>query len=518
MKRSFHTLFPALILALMVCMAGIPVEPASAATNCDVAIYGAPAIFAWNTEIQNKLTGTGLFSKVDAYLVNSGQPVPTLAQLQQYKAVLVYNDAYFNDNAALGNVLADYMDAGGGVVLSTFSFTSGNPPGMAGRISSAGYLPFTFGLDHLGDSLTLVPDLPANPILAGVTTFSGGTSSLHNTITPTLGATLVAHWSDGDPLVATKKPTTGNIVGLNFYPPSSDASAGFWDATTNGARLMANALLWAGGCPTGAPAVSLNPTSLTFGNQGLGTTSATQTITLTNSGTTDLHVGTLTFTSDWILSNDTCSNATVTPSGTCSVDVAFHPLAIGSLTGSVGFPSDAASTPDSVSLSGNGIAPAVSLNPTSLTFGNQGLGTTSAAQTITLTNSGTATLHVGTLTFTSDWILSNDTCSNATVTPSGTCSVDVAFHPLALGSLTGSVGFPSDAASTPDSVSLSGNSIAPALGLSTNSHDFGNQQVGTTSATFGFTVTNTGSGALYIGLMTFTSDWILSNNTCATQP
>jgi hypothetical protein len=45
---------------------------------------------------------------------------------------------------------------------------------------------------------------------------------------------------------------------------------------------------------------------------------------------------------------------TVIPSGTCTFDVAFHPLALGPLTGSVGIPSDAATSPDSVSLSGNG--------------------------------------------------------------------------------------------------------------------------------------------------------------------
>lgn len=50
----------------------------------------------------------------------------------------------FNNNMAIGNVLADYMDNGGGVVVATFAFyNSGNGLGLGGRISSDGYLPFT---------------------------------------------------------------------------------------------------------------------------------------------------------------------------------------------------------------------------------------------------------------------------------------------------------------------------------------------------------------------------------------
>ena len=84
----------------------------------------------------------------------------------------------------------------------------------------------------------LVADLPGSSLLAGVSSFNGGSFSYRNPgATLTSGATLVAHWDDGVPLIAFK----GGVVGLNFYPPSSDARPGFWDATTDGARLMTNA-------------------------------------------------------------------------------------------------------------------------------------------------------------------------------------------------------------------------------------------------------------------------------------
>ena len=109
--------------------------------------------------------------------------------------------------------------------------------------------------------------------------------------------------------------------------------------------------------PPPAPAVLVDPVSLAFGDQEINTSSAAQTVTVTNVGNADLNIGTLNFTSDWILSNDTCSGAVVTQGNTCTFDVAFHPLALGPLTGSIGIPSDAASSPDSVALSGTGVTP-----------------------------------------------------------------------------------------------------------------------------------------------------------------
>lgn len=210
-----------------------------------IAVYGAPGNTTWNTDVQTKLQSTGLFTQVDAFMVSGGSPIPTLAELQQYDAVFVYSDAGFNSATQLGNVLADYLDSGGGVVMATFAFYSGGGLGIQGRIT-AGYLPFTLASQNQPGNLTLVPIMTSHPILNGVTSFHGGSSSYHNSsITTTAGSTLVANWSNGQPLVATKQLTTGRMAGLNFYPPSSTARGDFWQSNTNGALLMGNALIWA---------------------------------------------------------------------------------------------------------------------------------------------------------------------------------------------------------------------------------------------------------------------------------
>jgi hypothetical protein len=259
MKRAVRLFYLVITLAVMAligispqpALAIIALDPAPGTPACVVGIYGAENP-AWIAEVQSKLNGTGLFSQIDIH--NANTYTPTLAELQGYDAVLVYSEMAFANNVAMGDVLADYMDAGGGVVMSTFSFFSPTdqmfgPLGISGAIFSNGYLPFASPAFYsFGQPLTLIPDLPNDLILAGVNTFSGGSGSYHNLVSLAPGATEVAHWSDGIPLVATMQPTTGKIVGLNFYPGSSDVMPGLWDPTTDGARLMGNALAWAGNC------------------------------------------------------------------------------------------------------------------------------------------------------------------------------------------------------------------------------------------------------------------------------
>ena len=217
-----------------------------------VAIYGAENDGSNNNDIRNKLVAAGSsavaggFGTVDTFLVSPGYPVPTLTQLLQYDAVLVYSDYSFNDSVAFGDVLADYVDNGGGVVLATFAFNAGGGNGISGRISTGGYLPFTLGSAYAPGNLTLIKDAPAHPILNEVSSFNGGNASYHNApINTTPGTELVAHWSNNQPLVGAKQLAPGRIVGLNFYPPSSDVSSYFWQSGTDGGLLMANALLWA---------------------------------------------------------------------------------------------------------------------------------------------------------------------------------------------------------------------------------------------------------------------------------
>jgi hypothetical protein len=260
--------------------AGVTWHAFDLASGATVAVLTSETNAVWNADVTNKIAGVGPISRVDFFRVAAGDPMPSPAQLQSYQSVLVYSDEYFNDNVGLGNELADYVDQGGGVVLNTFVFWDQYGLSIQGRLTN-GYLPFTTSGQSLAANPTLVADLPLNPLLDGVNSFNGGASAYMNSpISIAPGATLVAHWSNGQPLVGSTNHAPGRVVGLNFFPPSSDAGAGFWVSSTDGAKLMVNALLWSGRIPPtiiSAPAdqvVAVGGTA-TFGVVAAGTSPLT---------------------------------------------------------------------------------------------------------------------------------------------------------------------------------------------------------------------------------------------------
>ncbi|MGB0046405.1 MAG: choice-of-anchor D domain-containing protein, partial [Terriglobales bacterium] len=151
---------------------------------------------------------------------------------------------------------------------------------------------------------------------------------------------------------------------------------------------------------------------------------------------------------------------------------AFHDIT----TGNNGFPAEVGYDLDSGwgSPNGSGLinalvgsgggGPAVSLSPTSLKWGKKAVGTTSAAKKVVLTNTGTATLNITTITTSGDFALATvkatkkvTPCVNGgTVAAGATCEIKVTFTPTQTGTRTGDVTFTDNANPTTQQVSLSG--------------------------------------------------------------
>ncbi len=112
------------------------------------------------------------------------------------------------------------------------------------------------------------------------------------------------------------------------------------------------------------------------------------------------------------------------------------------------------------STSGNSAQPAstVSLSPASLTFAGQIMGTTSAAQPVTLSNTGTATLTIGGITAGGDFAQTN-TCGTS-VAAGASCLINVTFSPAAVGSRTGTLSVADNAANSPQTIGLAGTGLA----------------------------------------------------------
>src|SRR5437879_2753887 len=192
-------------------------------------------------------------------------------------------------------------------------------------------------------------------------------------------------------------PLSSSTISINFPPAATGAQTAtltITDAAPGSPQLVSLAGIGI------APAVTLAPTTLAFGTQRLSTTSPAQTVTLTNSGTATLSITSIALAGSnpgdfAIAAGTTCTNgATVVAGASCLVNLTFTPTAASARTATVTITDDAPGSPQLVSLAGTGIVPAVTLAPTNLAFGDQRLSTTSPVQTVTLTNSGTATLSI----------------------------------------------------------------------------------------------------------------------------
>lgn len=286
-----------------------------------------------------------------------------------------------------------------------------------------------------------------------------------------------------------------------------------------------------------APTFSAAPNPVNFGTEDVGDTTPPTTVTVTNTGTATLAFGPSAVSivggndGDFDIDVDNCSNQNVAPSATCTVDVTFTPTASGSRTSTLRFDSNAASSPDDVTLNGTGAAaPAFSAAPDPADFGNQVVSTTSSALTVTVTNTGTADLDFGPAAVSvvggdaADFDIDLDGCSTQSLAPAQTCDVDVTFTPSATGPRTSNLRFVSNATSSPNDVTLAGTGInanAPAFSVAPTSFDFGNVNVGGDSTPTTLTVTNTGNSGLVFGPGSVTvntgdtADFEILSDTCS---
>jgi hypothetical protein len=190
--------------------------------------------------VQAKLIGSGLFGQVD--LFDSSAGTPTLAQLSSYGAVLAYTNYAPDDGTALGNVLADYVDAGHGLVLATYGLADAMTPfgstAFAGKIATTGYSPLVIS-GNLGDlDGAVMATVPADPIFNGVN-LAAPDFYYHDSLFahPDLDAGAVSLATDGSGVNLIARSASGRIIGLNMFPGS-----GATDNSDEFYKLLANSL------------------------------------------------------------------------------------------------------------------------------------------------------------------------------------------------------------------------------------------------------------------------------------
>jgi hypothetical protein len=170
---------------------------------------------------------------------------------------------------------------------------------------------------------------------------------------------------------------------------------------------------------------------------------------------------------------------------------------------------DAAGSPHVIHLSGTAPGAVVALTPASLAFSGRNVGSPSAAQTVTLANSGDTALTLGNIQVTGDFAQTNN-CS-ATVPAGSSCVINITFTPTAAGSRSGALTI-SDSAQSPQTLALTGAGLDFSVASSTTS------QTITSGANATFQLTVTPLGGSFTNAVTLSCSGLPAQATCSFTP
>lgn len=270
------------------------------------------------------------------------------------------------------------------------------------------------------------------------------------------------------------------------------------------------------------PVAQLFPASTDLGQATVGQPSVTRVISLVNTGDQTLSISGITITGanagDFSQSN-TCATP-LAPNANCSISVSFVPSIAGTETATLNVTDNAAGSPQTVTLTGTGVAArsAVTSSPGTLDFGTVALGGTVPAQSITITNSGSASLHLTSVALggaNPGDFSENNNCTASPIAVQASCAISVSFSPQAEGQRSATITLTDDAPDSPQTLMLAGNVSSP--------FQLGAASSGSTSATI--TAGQTAQFSLqlspgpgYTGNVSFTCSGAPQAASCSVSP
>ena len=328
------------------------------------------------------------------------------------------------------------------------------------------------------------------------------------------------------------QPGASCVVPFYFAPTTTGTlTAQIVFVDNSGGREGTQQTVLITGAGTGAaPILGIAPGSLSFGSQPVGITSATQNVTFTNNGSSDLNVSSFAITGN----NSTSfgyvakgANACTLPGGklsagsSCTLSVDFIPIATGPVAASLTINDNAQGSPQSVALSGNGGTTGISIAPTSVNFSSQTIGSPSTAVTVNVTNTGSSpiALVVAMVGANPADFMETDKCSQVPLGTGNSCIINVVFNPTQAGNRSAVIQISDNAPGNPQTIPLTGSAVqATAQVVPANLMlTFGSQLAGTTgTAPQNVTITNGGSGAAILTVSGATlnpaADFTLANS------
>ena len=277
--------------------------------------------------------------------------------------------------------------------------------------------------------------------------------SADGTVTPASGS----YFASGAtiPVTATAK------AGFTFSNWTS--TGGTFDSTTAAStnfHMPAAPATVTGNFTTAAqPQVTLNPTSVNFGNVYLNTM-VSQEITVQNTGNAPLIFTSITLTGKngggMFRVQNSCPK-TLAVGHTCDVVVYFTASQIGPRTNTLSFFDNAPGSPQQVGFTATVINPVASFNPTPVNFGTVKQGHSKKIN-VTITNTGTTQLTINSISITGADMGDFGQVNNCTsLAPNHACSVAVTFTPTTTGSRSADLTVMDNAQTGTTNIPLTGN-------------------------------------------------------------
>lgn len=265
--------------------------------------------------------------------------------------------------------------------------------------------------------------------------------------------------------LATLAPNASCSVSINFTPATVGALTANLQVADNAPGSPQTLVLNGTGIAP-APAVTFSLPALSFPSTNQGSSSAPQALTVISSGNTALHISSVSLAgpnpSDFSFTNN-CT-APLAPSANCTISLVFTPTAAGQRVANLMIADDASGSPQTVALSGTGIAvvPALTFSPPSPSFPSTTQGTSSAPQSISVINSGNAPLQISSVSLSGSSAAEFSLSTNCAgfLTPAASCTAFLVFSPVSTGQSAAMLTVTDDAPGSPQSATITGMAVA----------------------------------------------------------
>jgi hypothetical protein len=407
-----------------------------------------------------------------------------------------------NTQTCNGMFVTKFDTTGSNLVYSSYLGPNNNTEGLAIQVDAAGDA-YVIGNVYSSQFTTVNP----------IESYAGGQDLLLVEIDPAASTQLFATFvgeDQNESVAGMALDSSGALyvtgsTNSTYFPVTQSAFQSSWGGQNDAFILKIG--------PATASAVAIGPSLLQFSTLNVGVASPPRSTILRNMGTAPLNIATKIITGDFAETDD--CGITVAPGSFCTFTVTFTPTAPGSRFGTIVLGDDASGSPHVINLVGDGSSPIVTLSPQTLTFSSLPVGQTSAVQIITLSNTGNATLNIGSILASGNFAATSN-CVSALAFGSS-CQIQVTVTPTVGGAVTGILTLTDDAPDSPQTVGLSGSGYVTNGTFIPSIIPFANTAVGATSSPQPVTVTNMGSVAMTVSAVTVTGGFA-QTNTCSSIP